>query len=54
MGDVWRSWPDRQTFATLMPRAGFGSVDYRNLFAGIGAIHVGVQPRPGNARRTPN
>jgi demethylmenaquinone methyltransferase/2-methoxy-6-polyprenyl-1,4-benzoquinol methylase len=46
-----RSWPDQQTFATLMARAGFASVEYRNLFAGVAALHVGVRPSEAIAAR---
>jgi demethylmenaquinone methyltransferase / 2-methoxy-6-polyprenyl-1,4-benzoquinol methylase len=39
-----RSWPDQQGFATMMAQAGFAPVEYRNLLAGIAAVHVGVRP----------
>jgi demethylmenaquinone methyltransferase / 2-methoxy-6-polyprenyl-1,4-benzoquinol methylase len=46
-----RSWPDQQTFATLMAQAGFAPVEYRNLLAGVAALHVGVRPSEAIAAR---
>jgi demethylmenaquinone methyltransferase/2-methoxy-6-polyprenyl-1,4-benzoquinol methylase len=38
------SWPDQPTLAGWLREAGFGSVRYRNLSAGIVALHKGVKP----------
>jgi len=34
-----RRFPDQQSFASMIERAGFGQVKYRNLSGGIAAIH---------------
>jgi len=34
-----RRFPDQQSFAAMIERAGFGQVKYRNLSGGIAAIH---------------
>ena len=36
-----RKFPDQQTFADMIRRAGFGRVQYRNLSMGIAALHSG-------------
>jgi demethylmenaquinone methyltransferase/2-methoxy-6-polyprenyl-1,4-benzoquinol methylase len=36
-----RTFPDQETLAGMMRRAGFSRVRYRNLTGGIAAIHIG-------------
>ncbi|EEW26606.1 bifunctional demethylmenaquinone methyltransferase/2-methoxy-6-polyprenyl-1,4-benzoquinol methylase UbiE [Rhodobacter ferrooxidans] len=36
-----RKFPDQETFATMIRKAGFGQVKYRNLSLGIAALHSG-------------
>lgn len=36
-----RKFPDQETFAGMIRRAGFGQVKYRNLSLGIAALHSG-------------
>jgi demethylmenaquinone methyltransferase / 2-methoxy-6-polyprenyl-1,4-benzoquinol methylase len=36
-----RKFPDQETFAQMIGRAGFGQVKYRNLTMGIAALHSG-------------
>ncbi len=36
-----RRFPDQDTFADMIRRAGFGQVKYRNLSMGIAALHSG-------------
>ena len=36
-----RRFPDQETFAGMIRRAGFGQVRYRNLSMGIAALHSG-------------
>lgn len=36
-----RKFPDQDTFAAMIRRAGFGQVSYRNLSLGIAALHSG-------------
>jgi demethylmenaquinone methyltransferase/2-methoxy-6-polyprenyl-1,4-benzoquinol methylase len=36
-----RKFPDQDSFAALIRRAGFGQVKYRNLTMGIAALHSG-------------
>lgn len=38
------AWPNQIGLADLMKRAGFGSVQWKNLTFGIVAIHTGVKP----------
>ncbi|SEM45940.1 demethylmenaquinone methyltransferase / 2-methoxy-6-polyprenyl-1,4-benzoquinol methylase [Gemmobacter aquatilis] len=36
-----RKFPDQETFAAMIRKAGFGQVSYRNLSMGIAALHSG-------------
>ncbi|MBL9047707.1 MAG: bifunctional demethylmenaquinone methyltransferase/2-methoxy-6-polyprenyl-1,4-benzoquinol methylase UbiE [Tabrizicola sp.] len=36
-----RKFPDQETFAAMIAKAGFGQVKYRNLSMGIAALHSG-------------
>ena len=36
-----RKFPDQETFATMIRKAGFGQVKYRNLTMGVAALHSG-------------
>ena len=36
-----RKFPDQETFAAMIRKAGFGQVGYRNLSLGIAALHSG-------------
>jgi demethylmenaquinone methyltransferase/2-methoxy-6-polyprenyl-1,4-benzoquinol methylase len=36
-----RKFPDQETFAGMIRKAGFGQVKYRNLSMGIAALHSG-------------
>jgi demethylmenaquinone methyltransferase/2-methoxy-6-polyprenyl-1,4-benzoquinol methylase len=36
-----RKFPDQETFAGMIRKAGFGQVKYRNLSLGIAALHSG-------------
>lgn len=36
-----RKFPNQETFATMIKKAGFGNVSYRNLSGGVVAIHSG-------------
>ncbi|WP_169799936.1 demethylmenaquinone methyltransferase [Herbiconiux solani] len=38
------SWPDQKTLASWLRAAGFRNVGYRNLTAGIVALHRGIKP----------
>jgi len=38
------SWPDQKTLASWLRTAGFRNVGYRNLTAGIVALHRGIKP----------
>jgi len=38
-----RTFPDQETLAAMMRKAGFGRVTYQNLSGGIVAIHEGVR-----------
>lgn len=38
-----RQFPDQETFAGMITRAGFRFVDYENLTAGVAAIHSGFK-----------
>ncbi|MCS5716967.1 class I SAM-dependent methyltransferase [Herbiconiux sp. CPCC 205763] len=40
------SWPDQKTLAGWLRQAGFGHVKYRDLSAGIVALHKGTKPLP--------
>jgi demethylmenaquinone methyltransferase/2-methoxy-6-polyprenyl-1,4-benzoquinol methylase len=42
-----RDWPDQQSLAHMIGRAGFERVQYRNLTAGIVALHRGFVPADG-------
>lgn len=42
-----REWPTQQEFATLVQRAGFGSVAWRNLAGGAVALHRARKPLAG-------
>lgn len=39
-----RDWPDQQTLAGWLKRAGFTQVEHRNLTLGVVALHRGVKP----------
>jgi len=39
-----QAWPDQETLSSWLRSAGFGSVEHRNLTAGIVALHRGVKP----------
>ena len=41
LADSIRSFPDQETLASELRAAGFGAVRYRNLSAGIAALHSG-------------
>jgi demethylmenaquinone methyltransferase/2-methoxy-6-polyprenyl-1,4-benzoquinol methylase len=45
-----KAFPDQRALEALMERAGFASVRYRNLSAGIAALHVGERPAAEAAR----
>jgi demethylmenaquinone methyltransferase/2-methoxy-6-polyprenyl-1,4-benzoquinol methylase len=36
-----RKFPDQETFASMIRKAGFGQVKYRNLTMGVAALHSG-------------
>jgi demethylmenaquinone methyltransferase/2-methoxy-6-polyprenyl-1,4-benzoquinol methylase len=36
-----RRFPDQETFASMIRKAGFAQVKYRNLSLGIAALHSG-------------
>jgi len=36
-----RQFPDQETFAAMIRKAGFENVKYRNLSLGIAALHSG-------------
>ena len=36
-----RKFPDQETFAAMIRKAGFGNVSYRNLTMGVAALHSG-------------
>lgn len=42
-----RDWPDQERLGRLMRRAGWSSVEYRNLSGGIVALHRAVRPGGG-------
>ncbi|GGI37544.1 demethylmenaquinone methyltransferase [Cnuibacter physcomitrellae] len=44
LGDSIEAWPDQPTLASWMRSAGYTDVAYRNLTAGIVALHRGVKP----------
>jgi demethylmenaquinone methyltransferase/2-methoxy-6-polyprenyl-1,4-benzoquinol methylase len=44
------SWPDQKTLAGWLREAGFTGVGYRNLSAGIVALHRGIKPLPAASR----
>jgi demethylmenaquinone methyltransferase/2-methoxy-6-polyprenyl-1,4-benzoquinol methylase len=43
------AFPDQRALKTLMERAGFANVRYRNLSAGIAALHTGERAKGGEA-----
>ena len=47
LGDSIKEWADQTTLASWMRAAGFRQVRYRNLTAGIVALHRGVKPSAG-------
>lgn len=44
LGDSIRAWPEQRVVAGWLREAGFERVAYRNLTAGIVALHRGVKP----------
>jgi demethylmenaquinone methyltransferase/2-methoxy-6-polyprenyl-1,4-benzoquinol methylase len=44
-----RAFPDQRALKALMERAGFANVRYRNLSAGIAALHIGERVEGGAA-----
>ncbi|MGD8194524.1 class I SAM-dependent methyltransferase [Herbiconiux sp. P18] len=44
------SWPDQKTLAGWLRETGFTEVGYRNLSAGIVALHRGIKPLPATVR----
>ncbi|WP_244259384.1 demethylmenaquinone methyltransferase [Rathayibacter sp. VKM Ac-2759] len=44
LGESIRAWPDQKVVASWLRDAGFERVAYRNLTAGIVALHRGVKP----------
>jgi demethylmenaquinone methyltransferase/2-methoxy-6-polyprenyl-1,4-benzoquinol methylase len=44
LADSIEDWPNQPTLATWMREAGFKDVAYRNLTAGVVALHRGVKP----------
>jgi demethylmenaquinone methyltransferase/2-methoxy-6-polyprenyl-1,4-benzoquinol methylase len=49
LGDSIRDWPDQKTLAGMIRKAGYSGVSYRNLTAGIVALHRGIKPRASRA-----
>ena len=47
LGDSILEWADQPTLAAWIRRAGYKHVKYRNLTAGIVALHRGIKPLPG-------
>jgi demethylmenaquinone methyltransferase/2-methoxy-6-polyprenyl-1,4-benzoquinol methylase len=41
--DSVSKFPDQESLVNLLKRSGFGNVSYRNLTAGIAALHTGVK-----------
>lgn len=53
LNDSIVEWPNQQTLAAWMREAGFEQVAYRNLSAGIVALHRGVVPMAKPAAKKP-
>lgn len=50
LGDSILDWPDQRTLAGWIRDAGYEDVSYRNLTAGVVALHRGRKPRSGAGR----
>src|SRR3954451_21317112 len=48
LGDSILDWPDQRTLSGWIRDAGFADVSYRNLAAGVVALHRGRRPAEGN------
>jgi len=44
LGDSIRAWPEQKVVAGWLRAAGFERVAYRDLTAGIVALHRGIKP----------
>ncbi|MBU6265671.1 MAG: class I SAM-dependent methyltransferase, partial [Actinomycetales bacterium] len=44
LADSIEDWPNQATLATWIREAGFMNVAYRNLTAGVVALHRGIKP----------
>lgn len=53
LSDSISAWADQRTLAGWLREAGFQRVEYRNLTAGIVALHRGVKPTPSVGAASP-
>ncbi|MEY4997813.1 MAG: Ubiquinone/menaquinone biosynthesis C-methyltransferase UbiE, partial [Actinomycetota bacterium] len=44
LADSIEDWPNQSTLASWIREAGFEKVAYRNLTAGVVALHRGIKP----------